>query len=134
MGVPNDFTFVFVKFPRWLPWRHNCDFSTRSDLYEIWYIWSSRCTNWFWVIFMFIEYPIWPPWQPFWIFVEMLSRLYFLGTKGDRDIGFSLLVSAHLVYMPIWKLGVYDIQNGRYDVICKMGQISNFLNNSPILT
>ena len=57
-------------------------------------------------------------------------------TKSDRDMGFSLLASAYVVYLSILKLEVYDIQMAAVTPYVKWAQrqISNFLKNSPILT
>ena len=60
---------------------------------------------------------------------EFLSKVcpdYSSRTTSDRDMGFSLLASAYLVYVLISKLEVYDFQNGGCDVICKMGVTPNF--------
>ena len=48
---------------------------------------------------------------------EFLSNFfpdYSSETKHDRDMGFSLLAMAYLFYVPLSKLEIYDIQNGRY--------------------
>ena len=60
---------------------------------------------------------------------EFLSKFcpdYFSRTKSSRDMGFSLLASAYLVYVPILKLEANDFKNGRCDVKCKIGVTPNF--------